>query len=81
MKLLVVEDEKPAAAALERGLGEEGFAVDVAADAAAACEAVAVYEYDVIILDVRNQDGKLIAVFRGKSHRIQGETVKSPIGE
>ena len=34
--------------------------------------------YDI---DVRNQDGKLIAVFRGKSHRIQGETVKSPIGE
>jgi acyl-CoA thioesterase len=29
--------------------------------------------YDI---DVRNQDGKRIAVFRGKSHRIQGETVK-----
>lgn len=34
--------------------------------------------YDI---DVRNQDGKLIAVFRGKSHRIQGETVKRPTGE
>ena len=30
--------------------------------------------YDI---DVRNQDGKRIAVFRGKSHRIQGELVKS----
>ncbi|KAB2937201.1 MAG: Acyl-coenzyme A thioesterase PaaI [Rhodocyclaceae bacterium] len=29
--------------------------------------------YDI---DVTNQDGKHIAVFRGKSHRIQGETVK-----
>jgi acyl-CoA thioesterase len=29
--------------------------------------------YDI---DVRNQDGKRIAAFRGKSHRIQGETVK-----
>ncbi|MDT3734783.1 MAG: hydroxyphenylacetyl-CoA thioesterase PaaI [Denitratisoma sp.] len=30
--------------------------------------------YDI---DVRNQDGKRIAVFRGKSHRIPGETVKT----
>lgn len=33
--------------------------------------------YDI---DVTNQDGKHIAVFRGKSHRIQGETVKT-LGE
>jgi acyl-CoA thioesterase len=30
--------------------------------------------YDI---DVTNQDGKRIAVFRGKSHRIQGELVKT----
>jgi acyl-CoA thioesterase len=30
--------------------------------------------YDI---DVTNQDGKRIAVFRGKSHRIPGETVKT----
>ncbi|MBM3391838.1 MAG: hydroxyphenylacetyl-CoA thioesterase PaaI [Betaproteobacteria bacterium] len=30
--------------------------------------------YDI---DIANQDGKRIAVFRGKSHRIQGETVKT----
>jgi acyl-CoA thioesterase len=29
--------------------------------------------YDI---DITNQDGKRIAVFRGKSHRIPGETVK-----
>ena len=41
MKLLVVEDEAPSAAALKRGLDEEGFAVDLAPDAPAAEEAVA----------------------------------------
>ena len=57
MKLLVVEDEAPSAAALKRGLGEEGFAVDVVTNASAADEAVAVYEYDSIILDVRLPGG------------------------
>ncbi len=52
MKLLVVEDEAPAAAYLRRGLTEEGFAVDVAADGAEARDAVEVYEYDAILLDV-----------------------------
>lgn len=57
MKVLVVEDEKPTAAALKRGLGEEGFAVDLASDAPAANEAVLVYEYDAIVLDVRLPNG------------------------
>jgi len=52
MKVLVVEDEAPTAAFLRRGLSEDGFAVDVAADAAAADEAVAVNDYDAIVLDV-----------------------------
>ena len=57
VKILVVEDESPTATAWKRGLGEEGFAVDVAADAPAAVEAVAVYDYDLIILDVRLPGG------------------------
>lgn len=52
MKLLVVEDEGPTAAFLRRGLAEEGFAVDVAGDAAAAEAAVAATAYDAIVLDV-----------------------------
>ena len=52
MKILVVEDEAPTAAFLKRGLGEEGFAVDVARDAAEATEAVGAYDYDAILLDV-----------------------------
>lgn len=64
MKILVVEDEKPTAMALKRGLGEEGFAVDVAADARGAQEAVAVNEYDAIILDVRLPGGHGFALCR-----------------
>jgi two-component system copper resistance phosphate regulon response regulator CusR len=52
MKLLIVEDEKPTAAFLRRGLSEEGFAVDVATDVASAENAVLVYDYDAIVLDV-----------------------------
>ncbi len=52
MKILVVEDEEPTAAFLRRGLSEEGFAVDVADTGPSADEAVAVNEYDAILLDV-----------------------------
>ena len=52
MKLLVVEDETGMARFLRRGLTEEGFAVDLARDGDAADEAVAVAEYDAVILDV-----------------------------
>jgi two-component system copper resistance phosphate regulon response regulator CusR len=52
VKVLVVEDEKPAASFLRRGLSEEGFAVDVATDSVSADEAVRVNEYDAIVLDV-----------------------------
>jgi two-component system copper resistance phosphate regulon response regulator CusR len=52
VKILVVEDEPPTSAFLKRGLSEEGFAVDVAADAASANEQVAANDYDAILLDV-----------------------------
>ena len=64
MKVLVVEDEAPSAAALKRGLEEEGFAVDLAPDAPAAEEAVAAYDYDVIVLDVRLPRGDGFALCR-----------------
>jgi DNA-binding response OmpR family regulator len=52
VKLLVVEDERTMAAFVRRGLAEEGFAVDVAADAPSADEAVQLNDYDAIVLDV-----------------------------
>ena len=59
MKLLIVEDETPAGAFLRRGLSEEGFAVDVATDAAGAEECLLLYDYDVILLDINlpGEDG------------------------
>ena len=72
MKLLVVEDEVPAAAFLRRGFSEEGFAVDVAADAESADEAVAVNEYDAIVLDVMLPGGDGFSLCR--SWREQGLT-------
>jgi DNA-binding response OmpR family regulator len=64
VKVLVVEDEAPMATALKRGLGDEGFAVDVATNAQAAKRAVSVYEYDAIILDVRLPGGDGFALCR-----------------
>lgn len=75
MKLLVVEDERPTAAFLYRGLTEEGFAVDVAADASAAEAAVATAEYDAVILDVMLPGGSGFELCR--NWRIRG--VAAPI--
>ena len=52
MRILVVEDEPPAAAVLAKGLREHAYAVDVAADGAAALEQVGINDYDLIVLDV-----------------------------
>ena len=52
MKILVVEDEKPTATFLDRGLSEEGYTVEVVDSGPSADEAVFVNRYDLIILDV-----------------------------
>lgn len=52
MKLLVVEEGLLTIAFLRRGLTEEDFAVDVAENAASATKQIALYDYDVILLDV-----------------------------
>jgi len=52
MRILVVEDEPAAAAVLAKGLREHSYAVDIAADGAAALEQVAGADYDLVILDV-----------------------------
>ena len=52
-RLLIVEDEAKLAANLKRGLGEAGFAVDVALSAEAAREALGQSGYDLILLDLR----------------------------
>jgi DNA-binding response OmpR family regulator len=52
MRILVVEDDKKVASFLERGLREEGYAVDVAHDGIAGSMKAHVYDYDVLVLDV-----------------------------
>ncbi len=53
MRILVVEDERKVAAFVRQGLVEEGHAVEVAADGAAALEAVADGPpFDLVVLDV-----------------------------
>jgi two-component system OmpR family response regulator len=52
MKLLIVEDDAKLVRALERGLGREGYAVDVARDGHEALQQAGAQEYDAIVLDV-----------------------------
>lgn len=51
MRILIVEDEKKMSSFLERGLKEEGYAVDVAEDGEKGWEYAMTNEYDLLILD------------------------------
>ena len=52
MRVLVVEDEVRLAQALRRGLGAEGFAVDVAHDGEDGLHLAREGGYDAIVLDI-----------------------------
>ena len=52
MRILVVEDDRKVASFLERGLREEGYAVDVAHDGEDGALKAHVYDYDLLVLDV-----------------------------
>ena len=64
MRVLVVEDETDLAAALQRGLRREGYAVDVAADAAGALDRISYTPYDLVLLDLNLPDGDGVDVCR-----------------
>jgi len=51
VRILVVEDDPHVASALQRGLGAEGYAVDVAPDGAEGRWLAGENDYDVILLD------------------------------
>jgi two-component system copper resistance phosphate regulon response regulator CusR len=68
MKVLVVEDEVKSAAYLKKGLGEQGFVVDVAHDGEEGLYLAKTGEYDVVVLDVMlpERDGfQLLSALRG----------------
>jgi len=52
MRLLLVEDEARLAHALRRGLGADGFTVDLAADGESGLELARHDDYDAVVLDV-----------------------------
>lgn len=52
MRVLVVEDARPIAEALAKGLREQGYAVDVAGDGETALQQAEINQYDAIVLDV-----------------------------
>ena len=71
MRLLVVEDEARLAAALQRGLQAEGFAVDVAGDGPTGLELARHGGYDAMILDVmlpRLSGYRLVQALRAEGH-------------
>jgi len=51
MRVLVVEDQQELAETVATGLRREGMAVDIALDGAAALQQLAIYGYDVVVLD------------------------------
>jgi DNA-binding response OmpR family regulator len=52
MRILIVEDDHRLAASLQKGLGESGFAVDVAHDSPEALAATLTGQYEVLVVDV-----------------------------
>ena len=52
MRILVVEDDRKVASFLERGLREEGYAVDTAADGTDGSMKAHVHDYDLLVVDV-----------------------------
>ncbi|MFD3696985.1 response regulator transcription factor [Streptomyces sp. NPDC058646] len=52
MRVLVVEDERRLAVALQRGLQSEGFSVDVAHDGLQGLWMATEHDYDLIVLDI-----------------------------
>jgi DNA-binding response OmpR family regulator len=64
MRLLVVEDDAALAEVLRRGLVEERYAVDLAGSRADATTALAVNDYDAVVLDLGLPDGEGIELCR-----------------
>lgn len=52
MRILVVEDDHKVASFLEKGLREEGYSVDTSHNGEDGAMRAAVYEYDLLLLDV-----------------------------
>ena len=52
MRILVVEDDIKVASFIQRGLSEDGYAVDVLYDGAEASDQASIFDYDAMVLDL-----------------------------
>jgi DNA-binding response OmpR family regulator len=75
MRILLVEDEKKVAAFIKKGLTEEFYTVDVAANGGDGLFMATNTEYDIIILDIMLPDFDGIEVCR----RIRKNNISTPI--
>jgi DNA-binding response OmpR family regulator len=75
MRILVVEDEKKIAAFIKRGLKEEGYAVDVAADGEEGYRLIMENDYDLILLDLMLPKRDGISLCR----QIRQDAVQTPV--
>jgi two-component system OmpR family response regulator len=75
VRALVVEDQPKLASLIQRGLSEEGYAVDVAPDGPQALVRATATEYDVIVLDVMLPGLDGFEVCRW----LRAQTVQSPV--
>ena len=57
MKLLIIEDDNSLREVMQRALTAEGYVVEVAPTFSAACDKIAGYSYDCILLDIMLPDG------------------------
>lgn len=75
MRILLVEDEPDAARMLAKGLREQTYAVDVAADGEAGAYQASINDYDLIILDcmLPRKDGFAVC------HEIRAAGLSLPI--
>lgn len=75
MRILVVEDEKKIAAFIKRGLKEEGYAVDVAADGEEGYRLITENDYDLILLDLMLPKRDGISLCR----QIRQDDIQTPV--
>jgi heavy metal response regulator len=75
MRILLVEDEHKVSSFVARGLTEERFAVDVAADGKSGLDLATTYHYDLVILDL------MLPVLDGSQvlRRIRKDNVQVPV--
>jgi len=64
MRVLIVEDERDLASAISDSLIREGYAADLAPDAATALSLAAVNSYDLVCLDLNLPDGDGLEICR-----------------